>query len=89
MPALKIAVLATVFLATLFAVVLVRTAWLSDDAYITLRTVDNLVHGRGLTWNPDERVQAYTHPLWMFLLAAVYSVTGDHFLGAVALSILV
>ncbi len=42
---------------------------MSDDAYITLRTVDNFINGYGLTWNISERVQAYTHPLWMFLLS--------------------
>ena len=51
------------------AVVLARTAWVSDDAFITLRTVENLVAGRGLTWNPGQRVQVFTHPLWMWVLA--------------------
>jgi arabinofuranosyltransferase len=48
-------------------------AWLCDDAYITFRTVDNFIHGYGLTWNVAERVQAYTHPLWMLLLSGVYA----------------
>lgn len=61
----------------LFVSILLRTAWLSDDAYITFRTVDNFVHGYGLTWNPAERVQAYTHPLWMFLLSAFYFFTRE------------
>lgn len=55
-------------------------AWMVDDAYITLRTVDNFVNGLGLTWNPIERVQAYTHPLWMFALSALYFVTREHFI---------
>jgi arabinofuranosyltransferase len=58
---------------------LIRTAWLCDDAYITLRTVDNFVHGHGLTWNVNERVQAYTHPLWMFVLAFFYFFTREAF----------
>jgi len=62
----------TAVVVCLYAVVVLRTAWLSDDAYITFRTVDNFVHGYGLTWNVAERVQAYTHPLWMFLLSGVY-----------------
>jgi arabinofuranosyltransferase len=53
----------------LFTVVTLRTAWVAEDAYITFRTVDNFVNGYGLTWNTAERVQAYTHPLWMFLLS--------------------
>ena len=47
---------------------------LSDDAFITLRTIDNVWNGYGLRWNPIERVQTYTHPLWMLLLAAAYGV---------------
>lgn len=54
-------------------------AWMVDDAYITLRTVDNFVNGLGLTWNPDERVQVYTHPLWMFCLSVLYFVTREGF----------
>ena len=49
---------------------LVRTAWLSDDAYITFRTVDNALNGYGLRWNVADRVQSYTHPLWMFVMTA-------------------
>jgi len=45
----------------------VRSAWLCDDAFITFRTADNFIHGYGLTWNVAERVQTYTHPLWLFL----------------------
>ncbi|MBE7554722.1 MAG: hypothetical protein HS126_27030 [Anaerolineales bacterium] len=72
-----------------FAVVMFRSAWLSDDAYITFRTVDNWVNGYGLTWNVMERVQAYTHPLWMFLVAAVYAFTGEIFYTSLFLSMLV
>ena len=57
------------------AVVVARSAWLMDDAFITFRTIDNFVHGYGLTWNTTERVQAYTNPLWMFLVSAFYFAT--------------
>jgi len=56
----------------IFGVVLVRSAWVSDDAYITLRMVDNLYNGFGLTWNPGERVLASTHPLWLLIIASIY-----------------
>lgn len=55
----------------------IARSWLCDDAYITLRTVDNLVHGWGLRWNVADRVQTYTHPLWMLLLAAGYALTRE------------
>ena len=69
-------------------VVVVHKAWVTDDAYITFRTVQNFVEGRGLTWNPGERVQVYTHPLWMLVMSAAYAVTRDLFYSAIALSVL-
>jgi arabinofuranosyltransferase len=75
-----------VVLILLFAVTLIRTAWVNDDAYITLRTVDNFVNGYGLTWNPGERVQAYTHPLWMLLLSGLYALTHEAYFTTLALS---
>jgi arabinofuranosyltransferase len=69
-----------------YAVVLVRTAWLDDDCFITLRVVDNLVNGYGLRWNRAERVQVFTHPLWLFMISAVYFFTREAFFTTVALS---
>lgn len=60
-----------------YAILVLRTAWLCDDAYITFRTIDNFVHGYGLRWNIVERVQTYTHPLWLFALTGVYALTGE------------
>lgn len=68
---------------------LVRTAWIADDAAITLRTVLNFIHGYGPTFNLDERVQAYTHPLWFLLISLVSFVTGNVFYAAFALSIII
>jgi arabinofuranosyltransferase len=62
-----------------FSFVCVINAWVVDDAYITLRTVDNFVHGYGLRWNVFERVQSYTHPLWMLVMSAAYFVTREHY----------
>ena len=69
-----------------FALVLVRTAWVGDDVYITLRTADNFVNGYGLRWNAAERVQSFTHPLWMFLFVTVYAPTRDAYLTALLVS---
>ncbi len=57
--------------------VLLQTAWLSDDAYITMRVVDNFVHGFGLRWNVADRVQVFTHPLWLAVLVPAYALTGE------------
>ncbi len=62
----------TVFFIAFFAVIVLRSAWLSDDAYITFRTVDNFINGYGLRWNIAERVQSYTNPLWMFCVSLMY-----------------
>jgi arabinofuranosyltransferase len=74
-------------LALVFAV-LVRTAWMSDDAEITLRCVMNFIHGYGPTFNIDERVQAFTHPLWFILISTVTLLLRNVFAATFALSIL-
>jgi arabinofuranosyltransferase len=63
----------------LLLVVMIRSAWISDDGLITFRTIDNLVSGEGLRFNIAERVQSYTHPLWLLLLTPVYFVTREAF----------
>ena len=72
----------------IFAVVLVRSAWLCDDAYITFRSCENLVTGYGFTFNPGERVQAFTHPLWAILVAGVILASGEVYFSSLILSML-
>jgi arabinofuranosyltransferase len=43
----------------------------TDDAYISFRYVERWVEGLGLTFNPGERVEGFSNPLWVGLLAAV------------------
>ncbi len=74
---LRRAVLLVSFL--VFCVALLRTAWIGDDALITMRTVHNWHGGHGMVWNVGERVQTFTHPLWMLVLSAVTGVTGEYF----------
>ena len=76
-------------LISLYVLIVVISAWLSDDAYITFRTVDNFINGFGLTWNVSERVQAYTHPLWMFILSAFYFITSEIYFTSITISILI
>ena len=59
---------------------------LADDAYIFLRYADNLALGHGLVFNPGERVEGYTSPLWMALTAAVPFLPLDAALATRALS---
>ncbi len=81
--------LAVLFLRPLFVAALLRTAWLCDDAFISYRTSDNIINGFGAVWNTAERVQAYTHPLWMWLCTLAFAITGETFLTAIGLSLTV
>lgn len=65
----------------------VRTAAVTEDAFITFRVIDNALHGYGLVWNPGERVQPYTHPLWALLLLAASAVSGEIFQTSLGLSL--
>ena len=71
----------------LLLVVIVRAAWLCDDAYITLRTVDNFVNGLGLRWNAIERVQTFTHPAWTLLVAPFYAITREAYFTVITLQL--
>ena len=42
---------------------------LFDDAMISMRYAYNLAHGHGLVWNPGERVEGFTNPLWVGFMA--------------------
>ena len=88
MPSPKARWLITTLLLLLFVYIFITTAWVCDDAFITFRTVDNFVSGHGLRWNIDERVQAYTHPLWMFIIALFYSITSEVYFTSLAVSLL-
>jgi arabinofuranosyltransferase len=77
----------TALVTLVFLLVLLRTAWVSDDALISLRTVLNVTHGYGLTFNIVERVQTFTHPLWLFAITAVYLVVRNIYVAVFTLSI--
>lgn len=66
----------------------VANAWVSEDAHITFRAIDNFVNGYGLRWNIDERVQVYTHPLWMMLVTLAYALTREFYFTTTFLTIL-
>src|SRR5690349_5492822 len=76
-------------LAVGYAVLVYRTAWMSDDAIISARTAYNVLHGYGLRWNVDERVQTFTHPLWMMALIGAHALTHEAFYSTLYLSLLV
>jgi len=49
-----------------------RVYFLEDDAMISMRYAKNLVRGAGLVFNPGERVEGYTNPLWVLVMALVH-----------------
>ncbi len=48
---------------------ILRRAWMSEDAFITLRHVENFMKGFGPVFNVQERVEGFTHPLWFFTVS--------------------
>ena len=70
-----------------FVLVAIRSAWICDDAYINFRTIDNFLHGHGLRWNVAERVQTFTDPLWLFLVAGSVAVTREFYFTTIVLSL--
>jgi arabinofuranosyltransferase len=70
-----------------FTYLFLANSWIGDDAYIMFRVVDNFVNGYGLRWNPVERVQGFTAPLWVFVLSPFYAVTREVFYTSLAVSL--
>lgn len=68
-------------------IILIKAAWLSDDSFITFRTVDNFINGCGLRWNIVERVHTNTHPFWMFLVSFFYFFTREIYYTVIILSL--
>lgn len=56
-----------------------REAWTTDDALLSYRYADNLVRGAGLVFNEGERVEAFSSPLFLLVLAAGRALGADPF----------
>lgn len=67
-------------------VFIVRNAWVDEDACVTYRAISNFVSGFGPNFNIDERVQAFTHPLWFFVCTLFHLITRDVLLSSVLAS---
>jgi arabinofuranosyltransferase len=50
----------------LTAILVLKNSWVTEDAFITFRYAVNFVAGHGLVFNIGERVQGFSHPLWLF-----------------------
>ena len=76
-----------VLLLFLLIFMIVRSAWVSDDSLITLRTLLNVSHGWGPGYNATESVQAFTHPLWFLLWLGIGSGTGQWLLAVLFMGV--
>lgn len=47
----------------------------TDDAFISFRYVERLASNQGLTFNPGEKVEGFSNPLWIFILAGFFKIT--------------
>ena len=70
-----------------FLIVLLRTAWIADTAYLLLRTVEHAALGDGLRWNIVERVRVYDDPLWMAVLLGARTLSGETYFTTILLSL--
>lgn len=77
-----------IFFLLIALAVVILNAWMGDDAFFTWTTIDNFINGYGLRFNLDERVQAYTHPLWMIVNIIPYLLIQDIFISSTILSII-
>ena len=68
------------------ATVFLKNYWVSEDAYLTFRSVAQLLAGNGPIWNPHERVQVFTSPLWYWLCALAQWIVGENYLAILLLS---
>ncbi len=59
-----------------------------DDAFIAFRYAHHLVSGHGLVFNPGERVEGFTSPLWTLVIAAGMAAGADPAILAQVLAIL-
>jgi hypothetical protein len=51
----------------------VRHFYLDDGQMVSMRYARHLVEGHGLVWNPGERVEGYSNPGWVLVMAGVHA----------------
>lgn len=86
-PPSRAVVVAQVVAITLLAFLLTRSIWIGDDAFVTLKTALNAVHGWGAGFNATEAVQGYTSPLWFLMWLFIEQTTQWSVFGILFLSL--
>jgi len=64
-----------------------RSGWLCDDCWFSIRPAQHLVMGHGLRFNVAERVQSFTNPLWTLLIAALLRLGLEPYRAAIGLGV--
>jgi len=59
--------------------ILVVLEFIKDDAYISFRYAHNLVKGKGLVFNPGDRLEGFTNFLWTLMLVPFEALGWDLF----------
>ncbi|HNC53242.1 MAG TPA: hypothetical protein PLO14_13555 [Accumulibacter sp.] len=78
--------LALLIFVIVFPYIFFRNAWITEDAFINFRVIENFLSGEGPVWNIGERVQVFTSPLWMLLTTGAVAITGEFFFTTIFLS---
>lgn len=73
---------------SLALLVFLKNGWVTEDAYILFRSLEQLFAGHGPNWNPHERVQVFTSPLWYGVLAFSRLFSQDLYLTTIVVSLL-
>ena len=51
---------------------------LFDDAMISLKYAQSIALGNGPYWNMGDKVEGFTNPLWTYILAFIYKISGNN-----------
>src|SRR6476646_3204065 len=64
----RAAALLAIVVVAMLAMLAWQHRWTFEDGFINFRIVKQLEAGHGPVFNPGQRVEAFTSPLWLFVL---------------------
>jgi arabinofuranosyltransferase len=67
-------------------IIFFKNAWVAEDGYIVFRSLEQLFEGNGPIWNPHERVQVFTSPLWYIIQIFFRAISKNNYLNVLVLS---
>ena len=75
------------FIFSVFLLIAITTAWMSDDSLITMKEILNTINFHEISWRYGDRVQGFTHPAWFLFLLPFIKITHEIFITTITLSI--